>query len=326
VRSYGALEATGPEVAGSRLAFDITWGGPGARAAALDALGAVEPETVVQTLGLLRYAPRAWERGPLPVRQLADKLASPSERTSLLVSLTIGRLSRGQARAWGRELLELAEGASSVGAARYLLAYRIAGFGDSLSVRTAAAALADDSSPIDRLLLGALAADEGRWGDVEVHLRALRSRPPPDERPDEPVPHDRRAVGELLGAYRAVRLNPVPATLETLADALGRADGFCPGSGCAVHAALRFELGRLLLEGGDPETAARYLESVEVFYGLSPAALYLGRIAEIRGDLGTARERYADFVRRWRDCDPELRPLWTRARRSLDSLEGRPRP
>ena len=55
-----------------------------------------------------------------------------------------------------------------------------------------------------------------------------------------------------------------------------------------------------------------------------PREYYLGRIAEAGGDRAAAREHYARFVRWWRDCDPELKPMWEDGRQRLASVGGEP--
>ncbi len=103
---------------------------------------------------------------------------------------------------------------------------------------------------------------------------------------------------------------------------MSRLEGGGPFDSCAIHGALRYEIGKMLLEQGELREAERYLESVEIHSGLAPAKLYLGQIYEASGDLQAARREYADFVRWWQDCDPELKPLWEEGRRTLERLKG----
>jgi tetratricopeptide (TPR) repeat protein len=56
------------------------------------------------------------------------------------------------------------------------------------------------------------------------------------------------------------------------------------------------------------------------FVLLAPAYLRMGEIHERRGNRAQAVEYYSRFVARWKDCDPELRPLVNDVRRRLARL------
>ena len=56
------------------------------------------------------------------------------------------------------------------------------------------------------------------------------------------------------------------------------------------------------------------------FVLLAPAYLRMGEIHERRGNTAQAVEYYSRFVARWKDCDPELRPLVDDVRRRLARL------
>jgi tetratricopeptide (TPR) repeat protein len=58
------------------------------------------------------------------------------------------------------------------------------------------------------------------------------------------------------------------------------------------------------------------------FVLLAPAYLRMGEIHERRGDTAQAVEYYSRFVARWKDCDPELRPLVDDVRRRLARLRN----
>jgi len=92
-----------------------------------------------------------------------------------------------------------------------------------------------------------------------------------------------------------------------------------------------FVLGKAYLAAGDLAAAEWHMQvpqrwnsgfTVEV---IAPREYYLGRIAEERGQRAEAREHYARFVRWWRDCDPELKPMWEDGRKRLASVSGEPR-
>lgn len=89
---------------------------------------------------------------------------------------------------------------------------------------------------------------------------------------------------------------------------------------------LRAEL--LYLLGRDPE-ALRWLETSfqgapsELAY-LAPLHLRRGEIYERMGEREKAAEHYSRFIKLWKDCDPELRPLVQEAEARLAGLAGEP--
>jgi serine/threonine-protein kinase len=91
-----------------------------------------------------------------------------------------------------------------------------------------------------------------------------------------------------------------------------------------------FILGKAYLELGDLAKAKRRMLTPQRWSSgffmelIVPREYYLGRIAEAQGDRATAREHYARFVRWWRDCDPELKPMWEDGRRRLAQVSGEP--
>jgi tetratricopeptide (TPR) repeat protein len=57
----------------------------------------------------------------------------------------------------------------------------------------------------------------------------------------------------------------------------------------------------------------------EVVY-LAPVALHRAQLAERTGARREAADYYAQFIRLWEACDPELRPMVTEARRRLAAI------
>jgi tetratricopeptide (TPR) repeat protein len=92
-----------------------------------------------------------------------------------------------------------------------------------------------------------------------------------------------------------------------------------------------FVLGKAFLAAGDLASAERHMRAPQrwnsgfVVEVIPPREYYLGRIAEERGDRAEAREHYTRFVRWWRDCDPELKPMWEDGRQRLAKVSGEPR-
>ncbi|MCL7977358.1 MAG: tetratricopeptide repeat protein, partial [marine benthic group bacterium] len=81
-------------------------------------------------------------------------------------------------------------------------------------------------------------------------------------------------------------------------------------------------------ELGDTEGAIAVLEAAaasngypSLFGGPRSLALYrLGPLYEQQGETEKARAAYAEFIERWIDADPELRPMVDTARAALARL------
>jgi tetratricopeptide (TPR) repeat protein len=91
---------------------------------------------------------------------------------------------------------------------------------------------------------------------------------------------------------------------------------------------LALALGSLRTELGDTEGAIAVLEAAAASYGYPGGfggprslALYrLGPLYEQQGETEKARAAYAEFIERWIDADPELRPMVDTARAALARL------
>lgn len=196
--------------------------------------------------------------------------------------------------------------------------------------RRAAAAAASKPQPYYRFVLGARAARESRWDAAQRELDQLESVPGPrpaaggpagESRRDSLAASDAAAYAHALRGFIALERADSSVAIRELREALPKISGTCPGYSCYLHGMLRYLLGRALLDSGQPRDARPYLESVEFDYPfLTPALLYLGKTYEELGDLPAAKLRYEQFVRWWRDCDPELRPLWEEGRRAVARL------
>jgi hypothetical protein len=99
-----------------------------------------------------------------------------------------------------------------------------------------------------------------------------------------------------------------------------------------LGAGASYVLGRAYFEAGELDRSERYMLTPQRWSSgvqtevIAPREYYLGRIAEERGHRAEAQEHYARFVRWWRDCDPELKPMWEDGRQRLASVSGEPRP
>jgi len=180
---------------------------------------------------------------------------------------------------------------------------------------------------------GALAASEGRKSDVERELRALAD-----------TIRVARAAGDSIGvtyagaARSAIRGMAAGRKGELVAGQryLETSEQGFRGLSADVAEAevyiVRTELSRVLLARDRPSDAVRYLEPLDHrtwFYWLAaaPREFYLAEAFEAQGDTSRAKLHYGNFVRWWRDCDPELRPMWEQGRQALLRLtEERVRP
>jgi hypothetical protein len=101
------------------------------------------------------------------------------------------------------------------------------------------------------------------------------------------------------------------------------------GTKVFVGRLLRFDLARRLVAAGDYTTAQRYLDSFDRWgmaleYFIGPIELLRGQVAEALNDTKGARTHYANLVRWWKDCDPDLVPVREEARGALVRLSTRP--
>ena len=83
----------------------------------------------------------------------------------------------------------------------------------------------------------------------------------------------------------------------------------------------RWWRGRINLELGRPEAAARYFQSFFVFsHPWTRSLFYLGQAYEQMGDVEMARQAYSDYLDVWKDADPELQPLVEQGKEALTRL------
>jgi tetratricopeptide (TPR) repeat protein len=130
-----------------------------------------------------------------------------------------------------------------------------------------------------------------------------------------------RAWGALTGGDSADGV----AGLKAAADTVRLLDA---GYNIETTANVDLELGRIALAKGRFAEAERYFSTLRGWGAsmqIAPAEYYLGRAAEGLGHRAEAREHYTRFVRWWRDCDPELKPMWEDGRQRLAKVSGEPR-
>jgi tetratricopeptide (TPR) repeat protein/TolB-like protein len=323
IARYAKIEPTSPETLGSELSLALTWGDAETRkeaVAALDTAGRAELSRV--WLDLLS-AGDFWQEILTVSRAMqAERLPLDLRQRGALNAASV-LTARGRMKE-AREALLTAPAVDLVRASRDILTWSLVGMVDRSSAESAVTTLASEPSPLRRLLLGAHALAAGNQAEVGRQLGALDSLAPLGLKRFETGEWvDPRAAAEALRAYVEDGKGDRSGAIRRLEAALAGIGGGCPGDGCAVHALLRFQLGRWLLENGDAARAEPYFKSLDdrASYFFLPTALYLGKTYEELGNLAEARRQYELFVRDWQDCDPELRPLLDDARQSIARLK-----
>jgi tetratricopeptide (TPR) repeat protein len=127
------------------------------------------------------------------------------------------------------------------------------------------------------------------------------------------------STNALLRAYKAWKVDGDLARAEQIISENYASTG--PVSRVVTLGSLRTEL-------GDTEGAIAVLEAAAASYGYPGGfggprslALYrLGPLYEQQGETEKARAAYAEFIERWIDADPELRPMVDTARAALARL------
>ena len=88
----------------------------------------------------------------------------------------------------------------------------------------------------------------------------------------------------------------------------------------------RYQRARALQQAGRLREAAIVYETHGKFWPdlvyLAPSELGLAEVSEALGDTVEARRHYGEFIRLWRDCDPELRSFVEAAERRLAQLSS----
>lgn len=280
----------------------------------------------------MRHAPDQWERGlelfgllTRPHRP-ADDRARGYNGLGWIYALR-GRLVDGEEAFAEQHRIAPALSTAPSGE-EYLpyLAFRW-GYGDADAAQSAVDAAREHATatpPEDRtfpgqdlFFLGALAADLGRWGDVESSLAELQRMA--DEAASSTGTRVRlqalasESLARALRSYGSLRRGD-------LATAVAEYEQPMPRLAPHARALMLYELGVALLDDGQLQQAERYLFNLSGTLFAAPAEYQLGRLFEARDDPEKARLHYGRFVRRWEDCDPELRLWWQQGRDALERL------
>jgi serine/threonine-protein kinase len=321
IDGYAVLGAT-KACTGDQVSYDLVWGTAAARARAFSVLDTMPPiECLVQAPPAA--PPEALDRLAQKYARLADTVTPAGVRTFALARLLQVRVPNGQITAARRALARMADlPIIDKSAARWEIQLHLSGFPDSAGARRAVRVLAAQAAPTDYFWIGALAVSEGRWTDVATVRRALGRQLRSVEPGGEPPGANARAYAAVLGPYMELVKGDStrPSEFES---ALVRLPVF-GNEILQPQMYLRYQVGRLLFDRGRMDDAERYFRSFMPydFFYTSPAELYLGRIAEVRGRRDEAVLHYGRFVRWWRHADEPLRPQWEEARQSLSRLAG----
>jgi hypothetical protein len=187
-----------------------------------------------------------------------------------------------------------------------------------------------DSQPgLKAFCAAAYAADTGAWSE---HARRLERLHESAERllaeGDSTDAEITRGMEQALQAYALWRRGRGEEAAPLLKDAQRRATGVKWGL-AQVNALIRFWLGKLLLETGQPAEAEGYLAAREnelqfAWLWQDPIReLYLGQIYEKLEQPERARQAYSAFAEGWAGADPEVQSLVEEAKRKAEQLATR---
>lgn len=188
--------------------------------------------------------------------------------------------------------------------------------------RELARASADTANVFGILYAGAFAAERGRWGEHAAALARIRSvareaGQAADSTQARLAEGAARAL-EGVAAWRRGR----PAEARRLLD---QARLSITGHEETANQMIRWWLGEILIQSGEPREAVRYFTALadgEAVVSDPVAAYRLGQLHEQLGEYREAREAYEYFLAAWRDPDPALRPWAEKARQAVIRLSG----
>jgi tetratricopeptide (TPR) repeat protein len=296
-----------------RLAFDLAWGDSVARAHALSTLGTLPLWLAWEVAGNLQH-PRLLAAGE-SVRAVIARRAEAGERDAHAYGFR-AHVGSGRLDAAVRLLLEWEECPAPLLYSAHLLGTTDlpAEAEAQLSLRAAETSTCHGGTLFSA---GAYAADRGRWAAHDSARVRLRQEADGLLRSGDSLKSRHVALlAEALRGYGLGRQGHVREALTILETVQPRVAG---GSNEIV----RWWLGQLLLEGGNPRGAERYFASFwhSGHFGVS-AAYHLGRIYEQEGRLDEARAAYDWFARAWRDGDPATQPMVSQARAAAERLQA----
>lgn len=173
---------------------------------------------------------------------------------------------------------------------------------------------ADSLDALQLFYLGSLAARQSRWQVVQDMLARLRSRARnPEAAGDSVQVALTTAIWQGLEGYVAWHQGQRDHALHLLQSSQRQAHG-----GQGVNTILRWWVGRLLVELGQPREALPYFESLEGSW--LPADYERARLYEQLGMPDQARDAYAQFLAPRQLADSLIQPMIQDARTALARL------
>jgi tetratricopeptide (TPR) repeat protein len=264
------------------------------------------------------------ERSDLARKDIQDNI---NDRVGPLFRMLQARTMRGQIEAAFRVLEQAGTNPIvEVHAARFVMMFHLSGFPNSAAASKAVSVMAESADYDDHFWLGAKAAADGRWNDVELAgliLDSLARELAADGKPTSGG--HAQAEGDALRAYLGL-LRGEQGRLPEFEEAMLRLAPWGYNSESVAYY-LRYQVGKVLFDDGDFREAERYFQSFNQFQWmyLVPSHYYLGRIYEEMDRPDDAAYHYGLFVEWWRNADPALRPWWEEGRDALARVTGEPR-
>jgi tetratricopeptide (TPR) repeat protein len=316
-----SIDATSESAIGFTLAHSLVWGDSASQARSLAALDTAHSVVLQQAMFPFVYA------ADLKDKMVPVALALTTDRHPDDLRYWARMLFAGAYHLWGQ--LDSMRAHYPPPFDYQHVALHVLGYPNRSEATRVAESWASSTHPAIRFLVGALAAKEARWHEVDREIQELESGA--GEWVGSTTAHDRlfeqwQPVGPADAPWYARALRGYSALLQgdTLS-AIAELEAVLPSMPSlysGAHQLARFELGKVYLELGRPEDAERLFNSLTYEHFLVGALveLYLGRTYEALDDPEQAIFHYDRFVRWWEDCDPELQPLWEQGREALAHL------
>jgi tetratricopeptide (TPR) repeat protein len=319
-----SIDATSESAIGFTLAHSLVWGDSASQARSLAALDTAHSVVLQQAAFPFVYA------SDLRDKMLPVALALTTDRHPDDLRYWAQLLFAGAYHLWG-QLDSMRAHLPAPFEYQHVVSHLL-GYPNRAQATRAADSWASSTHPAIRLLVGALAAKEARWHEVDREIQGLESRSGAwvgsmtayDTAFEwwHPVePGDAAWYAQALRGYAALLRGDTVLAIGELEAALPSMPSLYSGA----HQLARFELGKVYLELGRSQDAERLFTSLtyeHLFVG-ALVEYYLGRTYEELDDPEEAIFHYDRFVRWWRNCDPELRPLWGEGREALARLTGK---
>ncbi|MGH7523554.1 MAG: hypothetical protein ACREK8_04540, partial [Gemmatimonadales bacterium] len=262
-------------------------------------------------IGVQLAAARRWDLSERAFRTARDRAEHPPVAA---IALFFTRLAQAKAR----EALQSLSDPFTLQSRKARMVDALAEVGTSVPAAELDAILAhgtaDSVDQVELFYLGALAAGQGRWQDVQRSLERLQSRVRTlSVATDSSQVAFTEALRQGLEGYVSWRQGQRDHALRLLQASQKRAFG-----GRGVNDILRWWLGRLQLEMGRPREALPYFESLAGSW--LPADYELGRLYEQLGMAEQAREAYLRFLAPRQQADSVFQPMIHDARAALEWL------